>query len=274
MIELQRRDRQHREPLLADEEGVFVGAVGSTAILHHPQSPGGNLLGYALIEDDHAISHVLLEPVACDRGIAFLAGDDGRHAAILQPAKEPAQFRAQDGVIWQPGEECLDRVEHYALRTDGIDCVPKPDEEPLKIVLARFLDLAALDMDVIEQDHFLSCKLLQIEAERANVRREFRRVFLEHHEHARLAKLRCPAHEELHGEHRLATPRGSADERGAPRGKPAAGYFIEALDAGARFGQCGTPFYQHCLGLLMRLAGSVAAAGAKLRHRGGIPRQS
>src|SRR4029077_16603773 len=189
MIELQRRDRQHREPLLADQEREFVGAVGRAAVLPHPKSARGNLLGYALIEDDHAISHVLLEPVARDRSVTLFTCDDRRHAAILQPAKKPAQFRAEDGVIWQPGEECLDRVEHHALRPDGIDCVSETDKESFKIILPRLLDLAALDMDVIKEDQLLPRKLLQIEAERADVRREFSRVFLKHHEHARLTKL-------------------------------------------------------------------------------------
>ena len=171
------------------------------------------------------------------RSLAFLAGDDRRHAAILQPAKKPAQFRAQDGVIWQPGEERLDRVEHHALGADGIDGVPEPDEEAFKIVLARLLDLAALDVDVVEQDLFLRGKLLQIEAERADVGRQLRRVLLEHHEHARLAELRRPAHEELHGEHGLAAARAAADERGPPGRQAAAGDFIEAVDAGGGFGK-------------------------------------
>ena len=58
--------------------------------------------------------------------------------------------------------------------------------------------------------------------------------FLEGNQHAWLAKLRRPTHEEFHGEHRLATPRAAGDKRGPPRGEPAAGYFIESLQY--RFG--------------------------------------
>jgi len=120
-------------------------------------------------------------------------------------------------------------------------------------------------MDVIKEDHLLRGKLLQIETERADVRREFSRVFLEHHEHARLAKLRCPPNEELHGKHRLATPRGSADERGPPSWKSAAGYFIETLDAGRGFAQCGR-LSKHVWAFLVGLAGIGHTTAATLRE--------
>ena len=61
--------------------------------------------------------------------------------------------------------------------------------------------ISAPDIDVVEQDHFLRGELLQIEAERADVRRQLRRVLLEHHENPRLAELRRPAHEALTEEH-------------------------------------------------------------------------
>ena len=139
----------------------------------------------------------------------------------------------------QPGEQRLDRVEHHAFRADGVDGVPEPQEEPFQVILARLLDLAALDVDIIEHDFFLCRELAQIEAERADIGLEFGRVFLEHHEHARLAKLRRPAHQEFHGEHGLSGPRTATYEGRPARRQPAAGDFIEALNAGGRFGQPG-----------------------------------
>ena len=53
-------------------------------------------------------------------------------------------------MIWQPGEERLDRVEDDALRAGGLDGVPQPDEQTFEIILARLFDLAALDMDIIK----------------------------------------------------------------------------------------------------------------------------
>ena len=94
------------------------------------------------------------------RGLALLAGDNGGHAAILQPAEQPAQLGAEDGVIGQPGEQRLEGVEDDALGADGIDGVPEPDEQPFEIVFAGLLDLAALDVDVVQHDLLLRCEVL------------------------------------------------------------------------------------------------------------------
>ena len=53
-------------------------------------------------------------------------------------------------VVRQAGKERLDRVEHDALGADRSDRVVEPDEEPFEVVLARFLDLAAFDVDVVD----------------------------------------------------------------------------------------------------------------------------
>ena len=142
-------------------------------------------------------------------------------------------------MIRQPGEKRLHRVQHHPLRPDRIDGVSEPDEKPLEIILARFLDLASLDVDVIEHDFFLSHKLVEVEAERAHIVRELLGIFLEHHEHPRLAKLRRAAHQEFDGEHRLPAPGAAADECGPTGGQPAAGDFIKAGDAGGGFEEGG-----------------------------------
>ncbi len=64
--------------------------------------------------------------------------------------KREAQFHAEDPVIGQP-----------ALRPEGLDGVPEPDKEPLQITFAPLLDLAALEVDVIERDLFLLHQLVQ-----------------------------------------------------------------------------------------------------------------
>ena len=153
--------------------------------------------------------------------------------------EEPAQLGAQDRMIGQPGEERLDGVEHHAFGTDGIDGEAEADEQPLQIILAGLLDLAALNADMLEHEFFLGDELVQVEAERADVGGEFRGVFFEHHEHARLAELRGPPHQKLHREHRLATTRTAANQRGPTRWQSAAGDFIKALDAGGGLGETG-----------------------------------
>lgn len=142
-------------------------------------------------------------------------------------------------MIGQPGEERLDGIEHHTFGSDGIDGVAEADEQPLQIILAGLLDLAALNVDMLEHEFFLGDELVQVEAERADIGGEFRGVFLEHHEHARFVKLRRPTHQKLQGEHRLATARTAANQCGPACGQPAAGDLIEALDAGGGLGESG-----------------------------------
>ena len=87
--------------------------------------------------------------------LALLAGDDGGDALVLEPAEEPAQLGAQDGLVGQAGEERLEGVEHDALGADGVDGVAEADEQAFQVVFAGLLDLAALDADVVHRQ--LSC---------------------------------------------------------------------------------------------------------------------
>jgi hypothetical protein len=102
VVKLDGSDRQHRESALPDDERVFVCAVRRATILHHAQPPRADLLGHAVVECDHAIGHVFLQPVARDRGLALLAGDDRRHAADLHRLPAPCRAAHEGGPpAWQ-----------------------------------------------------------------------------------------------------------------------------------------------------------------------------
>jgi len=64
VIQPQRRDGQHADALVADQEREFVGAMQRAAIFHHAQMPRGNLLINPMVEQDDAVGHVFLQPVA------------------------------------------------------------------------------------------------------------------------------------------------------------------------------------------------------------------
>src|SRR5262249_50942804 len=164
------------------------------------------------------------------------AGDDRRHAPSLQPAEQAAQPGAEDRLVRQAREERLDRVEHDALGADRVDGEPEPDEEPLEIVIARLLDLAALDLHVVEHDLLFLDQPRQIEAERRHVLRAPVAALLEAHERAGLAELHRAVDEEANGEERLAAAGSAADEGGPPGRQAARGDLIEAVDTGGRFG--------------------------------------
>ena len=101
-----------------------------------------------------------------------------------------------------------------------------------------------LDVDMIEDELLLRSQFLQIEAERADIGRQLGSVFLEHHEHAGLAILRRPTHEEFHGEHCLARARTATDEGRPTRGQSTACDFIKARNAGGAFGQVSDRGYR------------------------------
>ena len=65
--QLKRRDRQHRNPALVDQERILVRAVARAAILHDPQAPRRDLVIDPVVEKDHAVGDVLFEPLPGQR---------------------------------------------------------------------------------------------------------------------------------------------------------------------------------------------------------------
>jgi len=237
MGQRQRGDGQHAETVDADEKRELVGAVQSAAVFHHAQVPGGNLVSDAVVEQNDAVGHVFRQPVAGQLPLPALSGDDRRHAFVLEPAKESTQLGAQNGLVGQAGEKHLERIEHDALGADGIDRMVEPDEQSLQIIHAARLDLAALDMHVIESDFFAPNQAGKVEPERGDVGDQFRLRFLESEHHARFIEMHRAAHEELGGEQRLTTAGTAAHQRGSSSGPPAAGDFVETLNARGTLGQ-------------------------------------
>jgi hypothetical protein len=59
---------------------------------------------------------------------AALAGDDRRQAAILDPAEQASQLRAQQRWVGETRKQGLDRVEHDALGADAVHREAEADE--------------------------------------------------------------------------------------------------------------------------------------------------
>ena len=159
--------------------------------------------------------------------------DDDRDPLLLEPAKEPAQFCAHESVIGQAGEKSVDRVEHDALRLDGINRMTQPDEEPFEIIFARLLEFAAIDIDVIEQQLLAGNQRLQIETQRGHIIGQLLARFFKRHEDAGFVELGGAAHQKFHRQQGLAAARAAANQRGPTRRQTAAGNFIEPANASA-----------------------------------------
>ncbi len=98
------------------------------AVLDHPEAARGNLLVYAMVENDHAVRHVLLDPVACETAVAPLAGHDRGDGPVLEPAEQPAELRSHDRLLLERAEQQLDSIEHDTLRPDTLDSVTEEEE--------------------------------------------------------------------------------------------------------------------------------------------------
>jgi hypothetical protein len=160
----QRSDRKDGEAVVVDQERAFVAAVTGTSILDDPQPPGRNLLRDPMIQNDDAIGDIFFQPMPGERSVAPFPGDNRRHALFLEPLEQPPQFGPQDGRVRQSGEQGFNRIQHDPLGPNRVDGVPQADEQAVEVILARFLDLAPLDADVIQRELLLTHQFVQVEA--------------------------------------------------------------------------------------------------------------
>src|SRR6185295_15099332 len=123
----------------------------------------------AVVEKDDAVGDVLLEAVAGQRAVAPLGRDDRGDALVLQPAKEAPQLRAQDRFVGEARKEDLEGVQDDAFGPDGVDRAAEPDEEAFEIVVSGLLDLARVDVDVVDEKLSARDESIDIEAERTDV---------------------------------------------------------------------------------------------------------
>ncbi len=185
-----------------------------------------------MIQQDNAVGDVFLQPLARQRAVAALGGDDGGHALVLQPAEQAAQFGTQDGFVLQAAEQGFQRIEHDAFGADRVDQIAQPDEQTLQVVVARLLDFAGFDVDLVDDQLAVGFQLGQVEAQRGDVLLELLGAFLEGEEHPGLVVAHGAQHQEFHGQQRLATARAAADQ-GRPAARQAAfGDFVETVYAG------------------------------------------
>ena len=104
-------------------------------------------------------------PLPRERVDTAFPGDDGRDAALLQPAKQAPQFSTEDTCIAESSKERLDGIEHDATRTSGTEGVIETNEEAFEIVFASLLDLRALDSNVFQREALALDQIGEIVAE-------------------------------------------------------------------------------------------------------------
>ena len=95
------------------------------------------------------------------------------------------------------------------------------DEQALEVVLAGLLDLAAVDVDVVDDQLLLRDQRRQVEAERGHVLGELVGVLLEAHQHAGfVVDAAAPLTRKLMPSRVLPEPGPPQTSVGRPAGKP------------------------------------------------------
>ena len=140
-------------------------------------------------------------------------------------------------MVAQRGEQRLDGVQHDALGADRVDGRVQADEQAVQIVFAGLHDLVAVDCHRIDHQLLAGDQVGQIEAERADIRRQVVGALLEAHEDAGLVVVLDATDQEFHAHQRLAAAGAAADQRRPAAREAAAGDGIEAVDAGGAFRQ-------------------------------------
>jgi hypothetical protein len=95
----------------------------------------------SLIEHDHAVTDVLVQPVAGQRGVAGLRCDNRGDPQLFEPGEQPAQLPPQDQFVGQAGQEGAEAVEGNTLGSDRLDCGLEVDKKAIQIELPRCHDL-------------------------------------------------------------------------------------------------------------------------------------
>ncbi len=233
-------DRNNREAPLVEQKGIFVGAVDGAAVFDDAQMAGGDLVRNPLVEQDHAVGDILLQPVARQGAVAALAGDDRGDPPLLEPAEEPPQLGTQYADIGQGGKERLEGIEHHPFGADGVDGIAKSDEKSLQVVFAGLLDLAADDAHMVDGQPLFGDQRRHVKTQGVDVLGELFGALLEGDENAVFAILHRPLDQELHPQQRLARSGTAAHQRRPSLRQAAVGDLVQSRYAGGAFFQNGS----------------------------------
>ena len=235
-------DRHDDEAALGDQERVLVGPVERAPVFHDPEPSGRDLVVDPVVEDDHAVRDVLLDPeLGQVAQLAALAADHHRQAAVLEPAEQPIELPADDRLVGERAEQHLDRVQEDPFGADGLDRHREPDEQSFEVERTGLDDFARVQPEGVDREQTVPLELFQVEPERRDVGDQVALSLLEREEHARLAELASAADEELDPEQRLAGSGCAGDQRGPSLRKTTVGDLVEPGDAGGRLHQAGHP---------------------------------
>ena len=156
-------------------------------------------------------------------------------SALLEPGEQAGQFRADDGDIGDAGEQGIDAVEHHTPGVHLLDRVGDAHEQPLEIIIARFLDRLAIEKDMIHGDQAAFFEVGQIEAKRGDIGAQIGDPLVEGNKHAGFVVVEGAFDQKGRRQQGLAAAGAAADQRRPTGRQAAAGEFIQAFDAARSF---------------------------------------
>ena len=110
MLQLQGTERKNRKAGRSDQEWILARSVQCAPVLDHAQPSDRSLLLDPVVEQNHAVGHVLLNAGPSQFPVSALRGDDRCDSPRLQPLEQPPQFRAQNVGVREPREQSFDGV--------------------------------------------------------------------------------------------------------------------------------------------------------------------
>ena len=111
----------------------------------------------------------------------------------------------------------------------------KPYEQTFQVIFTRLLDLAWLNMNVIDEKLFLVDKALEIPAQRYDIIHQFLSALLKGNKHPWFFILLRSAHQKLHGKQGLTTTGAAAHQGGTSFWQSSVCNFIKSLYPGWTF---------------------------------------
>ena len=105
----------------------------------------------------------------------------------------------------------------------------KADEEAVEVVFPGLLDLASLNVDMVDQKPFGGSEAIEVKPQGGHILGQFLGGLLKGHEDPRLIILGSAPDEKLHGKKSLAAAGSTADQRRPALGQPAICDFVQTL---------------------------------------------
>ncbi len=205
---------QDGDPGFADQEGVLVRSVERASVLQDSQPPGGGLLDHSMVENDHAVRDVFLDPVA---GEAFRLHARPVITAVtcrvLEPSEQATELGAETAVFENaPKSVSIVSITIRWAPTASM-AAPSRRNSPSRSQSPVSVQLALRSGDMVDRQAPVGLELPQVESDRGDVCDQVVDGLLEGDEYPGLVELGDAANEELHREQRLSAAGRATDER-------------------------------------------------------------